>query len=61
MNKEVSLPIEWINLLLDENPLVTYQELTSMSCGEVYDLLEIQSCRNLRAEMVDDIQKNSES
>lgn len=52
------MPIEWLHILSAERPLATYQELKEMSCGDVYNLLEIQSGLKLRDAIADDIEKN---
>lgn len=52
------MPPEWLSLLMVKNPLTTYQELKEMTCGEVYDLLEVQACRTLQADVIVDIQNN---
>jgi hypothetical protein len=57
MKKEISLPPEWVSLLMDKNSKVSYFELQEMSCGEVYDLLEVQSAMALRSDMVAEIQR----
>lgn len=59
MVEELSMPVEWAYLLMDKNPLTTYAELKEMSCGEVLDLLEIQSCRTLQSDIIADVQRNN--
>lgn len=58
MLKEFSMPQEWLSLLMDKNINITYPQLQEMSCGEVYDLLEVQSCLSLRADIIADVEKN---
>lgn len=58
MRQEVSMPPEWVSLLMDKNIKVTYMDLQEMTCGQVYDLLELQSCFALRSDIIADAEKN---
>lgn len=58
MRQEVSMPPEWVSLLMDKNIKVTYMDLQEMTCGQVYDLLELQSCFALRSDIIADVEKN---
>lgn len=52
------MPPEWVSLLMDKNIKVTYMDLQEMTCGQVYDLLELQSCFALRSDIIADVEKN---
>lgn len=41
------MPMEWLIILQEKTPLVTYTQLQEMSCKEVHDVLEVMQMRRM--------------